>query len=168
MGVIILVLVIGTPLLEIALFVEVGERIGATATLMLVLLSAAVGMALLRFQGFTTLRRAQISLDEGRLPVAEVLDGLGLLLASGLLVVPGFATDAIGLLLFIPAIRRMLGRWIRRYLVATGKVRVDVAATMDARRAPSGGGPVIDGQYEDVTDDDKSSPKLPPAGPDGR
>jgi len=170
MGVIVPLLLIGVPLLEIAVFVMIGEHLGAAATVALVVLAAVVGIGLLRAQGLATLGRVQASLDQGRLPVAEVFDGLGLLLAGGLLVIPGFATDIVGLLLFIPAVRRALGRWLGRYLVATGRVRVDVTGRGGGRPPPPGHGPVIDGQYEDLTgeDDDENPPTLPPPAGSGR
>jgi UPF0716 protein FxsA len=165
MGVTILLLLIGVPLLEIAVFVEVGAQIGVAATVLLVLLSAIVGISLLRAQGFATLRRAQGSLDRGEMPLADALDGLGLLLAGGLLIFPGFVTDVAGLLLFIPAVRKTAGRWIGRNMAAKGTVRFTVWPP-SARRPPPSRGPVIDGEYEDVSDETRPSPRLPPRGPD--
>ena len=150
----ILLLLIGTPLLEIAVFVEVGARIGAAATVALVLTMAIGGILALRGQGLATLRRAQTSLDRGVLPVKEVFDGLSLLLAGALLVFPGFVTDAIGLLLFIPAVRHRLGRWLQGHLIASGKVRFPVDGNL---------GPIIDGQYEDLGDSKTQATRtLPP------
>lgn len=164
----ILLLLIGLPLLEIAVFVEVGSRIGAGATVALVVLMAIGGILAMRGQGLVTLRRAQASLEKGVPPVAEVLDGACLLLAGGLLLFPGFVTDAVGLLLFIPVVRREIGRWIRRHLRAGATVRF-YTGPRQSRSEGSGQGPVIDGQYEDLTDNDPAeAAKLPPRNDPGR
>ena len=82
MPLILLALFIGVPLLEIAVFVQVGERIGLWPTLATVILTAVIGTAILRHQGFTVLTRARRTMDQGQLPVAEVFDGLCLLVAG--------------------------------------------------------------------------------------
>ncbi len=164
----ILLFLIGLPLLEIAVFVEVGARIGAAATVALVLLMAIGGILVIRHQGLTTLQRAQASLEKGVPPVAEVFDGLCVIFAGSLLLFPGFVTDAIGLLLFIPIVRTTLGHWIWRYLLASGVVRLHTQAGQTRSESP-GRGTVIDGQYEDVTDTDQEDVvKLPPKSDVGR
>ena len=165
MGIIFLLLLIGVPLLEIAVFVEVGDHIGAAATIALVVLTAGVGIVLVRSQGLATLRRAQASLDQGRLPMTEVFHGLCLLFAGGLLLIPGFITDAAGLLLFVPAVRTALGRSLGRYMNASGRIRVDAGFAAPDRTTPQAG-PVIDASYEDLSPgaDQRPRPRLPPAG----
>lgn len=151
------------PIVEIAVFIQVGGVIGLWPTLITVVLTAMAGTALLRHQGLATLWRAQQSLEAGRFPVAEVFDGLCLLVAGALLLTPGFVTDAAGLLLFVPALRRALRQAVGRYLVASGRVRMAGGGP-----APPGGGPggtVIDGTFEEVPPG--GGPGERPSGGDG-
>ncbi|WP_235679121.1 FxsA family protein [Aquibium microcysteis] len=126
------------PLLEIAAFVLVGSRIGVLATLGMVLFTAVVGSVLLRVQGFGLLRRIQAETDAGRVPGRELVHGAMILLAGFLLLLPGFVTDAIGFLLFIPAFREWMWRSIARRVL----VKVDMTgfraggADMRHRRDP--------------------------------
>lgn len=93
------------PVVEIYLLIEVGSRIGAASTVLLIILTAMLGAFLLRIQGITTLARVQQSLDQGELPATELIGGLMLLLAGALLLTPGFFTDAVGFICLIPDIR---------------------------------------------------------------
>ena len=139
---------IGVPIVEIAVFIEVGGRLGLWPTLATVILTAMAGTALLRQQGLATLQRVHESLEANRFPMAEVFDGLCLLVAGALLLTPGFVTDAAGLLLFVPAVRVALRRAFGRYLVASG--RLDAWTEKPGPFASGGGGTVIDGEYHEV------------------
>lgn len=112
------------PIIEIAVFIQAGAVIGLWPTIGLVLLSAIAGTALLRQQGLATLARAQRSMEDNRLPVNELFDGLCLLIAGVLLLTPGFVTDAIGLLLLVPGIRVLLRAWLKHVLARSGHVHV--------------------------------------------
>ena len=96
MGWILLGLLIGVPLIEIYLFVELGGLIGTWPTIGLVVLTAIAGSIMLRAQGRRVLARAQEKIRRGEPPVSDLLDGIGLLLAGALLLTPGFLTDSIG------------------------------------------------------------------------
>lgn len=96
------------PLLEIFVFVEAGRAVGAPAVVLATVLTAAGGIALVRLQGFETLRKARAEIDAGRPPVAEMLHGALLVAAGLLLLVPGFVTDLAGALLLVPPLRRPL------------------------------------------------------------
>ncbi len=109
-----------TPIVEMYLLLTVGDMIGAIPTIGLVVLTAVIGVALLRQQGLATLTRAQQRLAEGGIPAAEMADGLLLAVAGPLLVTPGFATDAMGFALLTPAIRRWLGRAVAARMVVVG------------------------------------------------
>lgn len=121
---ILLFLFLVVPLAEIATFIWVGERIGLWPTLASVILTAVVGTALLRRQGFAILRRVGHSLQRNRLPVSEVFHGACLLCAGALLLTPGFLTDAVGFAMFVPAVRRHLGRALFARMMGSSKVRV--------------------------------------------
>ena len=140
---------IGVPIIEIAVFIEVGGRLGLWPTLATIILTAMAGTALLRQQGLATLQRVHESLEANRFPMAEVFDGLCLLVAGALLLTPGFVTDAAGLLLFVPTVRVALRRAFGRYLVASG--RLDAWTEKPGPFASGGGGnTIIDGEYREV------------------
>mgnify|MGYP000881352421 CR=1 FL=1 len=106
------------PFLEFYVLVEVGARIGALNAVLLVILFAMAGVWLARTQGMGTLGRIQQSMAQGVLPADELLDGLFLLLAGILMVVPGFVTDAFGVLLLLPPVRRLAAHLLRRHMSA--------------------------------------------------
>ena len=171
MGLVLLLAMIGVPIVEIAVFIEVGGRLGLWPTLATIILTAMAGTALLRQQGLATLQRVRESLEANRFPMAEVFDGLCLLVAGALLLTPGFVTDAAGLLLFVPAVRVALRQAFGRYLVASG--RLDAWTEKPGPFASGGGGDaVIDGEYHEVPpenaagnngdDTDQSPPTIGP------
>ncbi len=96
---------LAVPIFEIYLFLQVGEQLGVGWTLLLIVLTAVIGVWLLRVQGLSTLKRAQQKLQSNELPAHEMLEGLGLLVAGALLLTPGFFTDSIGFLLLFPPTR---------------------------------------------------------------
>ncbi len=104
------VLFITVPILEMYLLIKIGGVIGALPTIGLVVVTAMVGVALLRQQGLATLNRVQTALDRGELPATEMLEGIALLLGGALLLTPGFVTDGLGLFCLIPSTRQLLVR----------------------------------------------------------
>ena len=116
------ILFLAVPLMEIAAFVLVGSRIGVIPTLVMVLVTALVGSILLRVQGFGMLRRIREEVDAGRVPQRELVHGVMILLAGFLLLLPGFVTDAVGFLLFVPAFRDAAWRFLSSRIAA----RVDI------------------------------------------
>jgi UPF0716 protein FxsA len=107
------------PVAEIWLFVEAGRAIGWLAALLITIATGAAGAVLMRIQGSAAMRRFLENADRGELPVETVVDGMGIFAAGLLLLLPGFLSDMLGLLLFIPPLRRRLTRWLfRRVLEA--------------------------------------------------
>ena len=104
------------PLVEIAVFIEIGGLLGLWPTIGIVVLTAMLGALLFRIQGLATLRQAQASLETNVFPAREVFDGLCLLVAGTLLITPGFATDSLGFLLFFPPFRHFLRHIAERRL----------------------------------------------------
>ena len=96
MAFLLLIAFIATPIIEIAVFIEVGGRIGLWSTIGIVILTAVIGTAMLRQQGISVLFRIQENLNANRMPVRELFDGVCLVAAGALLLTPGFVTDAIG------------------------------------------------------------------------
>ncbi len=161
MVLVILLALIATPILEIAVFIEVGERIGLWSTLGLVVLTAVIGTALLRHQGLATLASARTTIERGGMPVQEVLDGIFLLIAGAFLLTPGFITDGFGAALLLPPLRRVIQRWGIKRLMARGTINV---AMHGAGRRRGGEDGVIDGEFVELDDDDdEPRDRLPPS-----
>tara|TARA_R110002126_G_scaffold65068_6_gene166135 strand:+ start:2121 stop:2639 length:519 start_codon:yes stop_codon:yes gene_type:complete len=159
MAILLLAIFIAVPVIEIALFIEIGGWIGLWPTIAIVIVTAFAGTTLLRLQGLAVLRRVQESAARNELPVQEVFDGLCLLVAGVMLLTPGFFTDALGFLLFVPVFRRFAGAAIWRWMVRNGNISVSAGGFGSAGgssgsnpRNPTGpgGGPVIDGDFEEV------------------
>lgn len=104
-------LLLAVPIVEIALFIQLGDVIGLWPTLALIILTAVIGTALMRAQGFAALQALQRSLEEGGDPKGPLADGAMILLAGLLLLTPGFFTDAIGFALLAPPIRAAIKAW---------------------------------------------------------
>jgi UPF0716 protein FxsA len=110
------------PIAEIAIFIQASRIITIPAVIALTLATAFTGSFLLRMQGFAALNRFMQSVEKGETPVIPILDGIGVLMAGVLLLTPGLLTDAIGLLLFVPAVRHALGRYVFQHLMSSSKV----------------------------------------------
>jgi len=128
---------LAVPIIEIYLLIQVGQVIGAGWTIMLVVLTAVIGVWLLRIQGMSTLTRAQRKLQENELPAREILEGMGLLVAGALLLTPGFFTDAVGFFLLFPP--------TRIWLVSLVASRMVVSTTIVGQARRDHDGNVIDG-----------------------
>lgn len=166
MGLVVLLILIGVPAVELWLLIEVGTEIGAAPTIALIILTAVLGTMLFRVQGLATLERLRMHVARKEAPVAEVVSGFGLLFAGLLLLIPGFATDALGFLLFVPPLRRWLAGLLIAYIVARGGSAVFVDLRGGRGSGGSGPGDIIDGEFEDLSDqppsDGKSTPGTPP------
>ena len=104
----ILLLLISIPLIEIYLFIKIGSYIGAFNTVSLILITAIVGIIYARYEGFNTLRSGMSQLIKNELPVYEIISGAALTFAALLLILPGFATDLMGLILIFPPTRKLI------------------------------------------------------------
>jgi len=150
-------LLLAIPLAEIAVFVIVGQQIGVLPTLGLVIATAIAGSLLLRMQGFAVLSRMQRELGEGRMPARELVHGVMILFAGILLMIPGFVTDTIGLLLFIPAVRDAMWRFVRSHIVVVG------GGEMGSAQRPGTRGKTIDLDLSDYSSSPgKNSPWIQP------
>ena len=107
-GFIFLLLLVGAPLVELYVLIEVGSQIGALPTILLSVFTAILGAALVRLQGVSVLLRVQETLARGEAPALEMLEGAVLMMAGVMLLFPGFITDIIGFLMLIPPLRRRL------------------------------------------------------------
>ena len=103
-----LLLIILGPLIEIYLLIKIGSQIGAFNTISLILFTAFVGVIYARYEGFNTLKSAIGQLVKNEMPVYEIISGAALAFAAFLLILPGFVTDVIGLLIIFPLTRKLL------------------------------------------------------------
>ena len=111
------------PIIEIALFIEVGGAIGLWPTLAIVVLTALVGSALMRSQGLATLATLQNNLRTGDDPINPIAHGALILVAGVLLLTPGFFTDSVGLALLVPPVRVWVIRWVAER-IKSGDIKV--------------------------------------------
>ena len=107
-----LLLFILMPILEMWLLITIGSYIGAISTILLVMLTALIGIGLLREQGVSTLWRGREKLHQGKVPAQEIMEGIVLAVSGALLLTPGFVTDAIGLMGLLPFLRIYLVKGI--------------------------------------------------------
>lgn len=164
-------LFITVPILEMWLLIEVGTHIGALSTIFLVFLTAAIGLALLRQQGLSTLLRVNEKIEQGQLPASEIIEGVMLAVGGALLLTPGFITDFVGFCCLLPASRKplaslMLKRGVfmatagqsQRFRARANDAKVDGFSDMDgthqsdpsrsAKNDPlNSGGETLDGEY---------------------
>lgn len=114
-------LLVGVPLVELLLLIEVGGRIGPLATIVICIGTGVLGAQLARSQGSSVLARMRDEVNQGRVPAREIVDGVLILVAAALLLTPGYITDTIGMALLLPPIRALvrpgLVRWARARLV---------------------------------------------------
>jgi UPF0716 protein FxsA len=138
-----LILFIVLPILEMWVLITVGEKIGALPTIGLVLLTAVVGLALLRRQGISTLMRAQEKMRAGEVPAKEMAEGIFLAVGGALLLTPGFITDTLGFICLIPGLRQLvLGKLLSRIVV------VQPGYGPRPGGQEQGSGNVIEGDYQ--------------------
>ena len=132
-----LLIIIGIPIIEIYLFIKIGSQIGAFNTISLIFITAILGVAYVRYEGFNTLKSAMLQLVKNEVPVYEIISGATLAVASLLLILPGFATDVMGMLLVIPFTRKILIKNIsNKYKNRKGKKEKNF----------------IEGEFDDVDD----------------
>ncbi|UTF60031.1 FxsA family protein [Gilvimarinus sp. DA14] len=150
-----LVLFIVIPLIEIALFIQVGDEIGVLATVGLIILTAVIGVALLRWQGVATLLRARSRMASGELPAREMIEGVMLAIAGAFLLTPGFFTDTLGFLLLIPM--------SRRWIIHTwgDKIKVQGASQRGAFYRASEDEHTFEGEYRRTDSTNPTDRELP-------
>ena len=136
-----ILLIIGIPLIEIYLFIKVGSQIGALNTILLIATTAVAGIWYARYEGFNTLRSGMSQLVKNELPLYEIVSGAAIAFAALLLILPGFATDIIGILLIFPVTRKII---LRKY---SKKNNSNKKSNIKEKN-------YIEGEYEDIEDKD--------------
>jgi len=129
------------PIIEVYLLIQVGSVIGAGWTILLVILTAVVGVNLLRQQGLSTLMRANQAMSQGQIPALEMMEGLLLAVGGALLITPGFFTDVIGFLCLLPFSRQL----IIKSLLLNSSIQTTYKAHTNAE--PASDKHTIEGEY---------------------
>ena len=129
-----IVLIITIPIVEIYLFIKIGSKIGAFNTISLIFITAIIGVLYARYEGFNTLRSGISKLVENKLPIYEIISGAALAFAS---LLPGFATDFLGLLIIFPPTRKLLLKKFSKNYPSKRYKKEDF----------------INGEFEDIDDD---------------
>ncbi len=163
-----LLLFVAIPLLELAVLIRVGQSIGVAATIAIVIGTAILGLMMIRREGFSMARRARQALAQGSPPVMPVAEGSLVFLAAALLILPGLIGDTIGLVLLVPPVRRAVAAWSLGRFATAGATRIRVftgrrgggdSDSGDHRSGPRKPGPVIEGEYTRVDEDDDDQRK---------
>jgi len=104
------------PMIELALLIKVGSYIGLFNTIAIIILTAIIGAYMVKIEGLGVMYRIQQSMQAGIFPEAELINGMMILVAGGLLLIPGFITDIIGFLMVIPFTRNIIRKIAMRYI----------------------------------------------------
>lgn len=156
---ILLLLFIAVPVIEIALFIQVGGILGLWPTIAIILITAIVGASLVRQQGLQTLLSMQQKVQQGQLPAKEMVDGIMLAVAGVLLLTPGFMTDALGFaLLFEPSRQKIAQFFMQRVNVQSSASFTTFEQDDDYQpfQQQHRGGHTFDGEYEEKKKGDGS------------
>ena len=130
-------IIVGIPIIEIYLFIKIGSQIGAFNTILLIFITAIIGIVYVRHEGFNTFKSGMSEILKNKVPFYEIISGAALAFAALLLILPGFATDILGLLIIFPPTRKLL---IKRL---STKYNKDNPKKQD----------FINGEFEDIDDD---------------
>ena len=134
-----LLTIILVPIIEIYLFIKIGNQIGAFNTISLIFITAIIGVIYARYEGLNTVKSGFSQLIKNELPAYEIISGAAIAFAALLLIIPGFATDLIGFLIIFPLTRKLFfGKFLKNY-----------------KNTKTSNKPYIDGEFEDIKDDDE-------------
>ncbi len=133
-----LILLILIPITEIYLFIKIGSQIGAFNTILLIFLTAIVGIFYARYQGLNTLKSGFKEIVKNQIPAYEIISGAAIAFAALLLIIPGFATDLIGFLLLFPVTRKF---FLKKFSANFSKKRNEKKD-------------FIEGEFQDIEEDD--------------
>ena len=134
----VLISIILIPILEIYLFIKIGSQIGAFNTILLIFLTAIIGVYYAKYEGINTLRSGFTQIVKNEIPAYEIISGAAIAFGSILLIVPGFATDVLGFLFIIPITRKLIfGNLSKKF-----------------QKKDNQKNNFIDGEFEDIEEDD--------------
>ena len=134
-----LLIIILVPIIEIYLFIKIGSQIGAFSTISLIFITAFLGIIYARYEGFNTLKSGMSQIIKNEMPIYEIISGAALAFAAFLLILPGFATDILGLLIIFPPTRKLLLK----------KVSTKYSKNKNKKQD------FIEGEFEDIDEDNE-------------
>ena len=134
----VLLLIILIPVVEIFLFIKVGSQIGAITTILLIFVTAIVGVYYAKYEGLNTLKSGFAQLSRNEPPAYEMISGAAIAFAALLLIIPGFATDIFGFLIILPISRKFILKIFFKKIKTTKSKKNNF----------------IDGEFEDIENDD--------------
>ena len=134
-----LLIIILVPIIEIYLFIKIGSQIGAFSTISLIFITAFLGIIYARYEGFNTLKSGMSQIIKNEIPIYEIISGAALAFAAFLLILPGFATDILGLLIIFPLTRKLLLKKVSTNYSRNKKKKQDF----------------IEGEFEDIDEDNE-------------
>ena len=134
----VLLSIILIPILEIYLFIKIGSQIGAFNTILLIFITAIIGVYYAKYEGLNTIRSGFSQIVKNQTPAYEIISGAAIAFAAILLILPGFATDFLGFLLIFPITRKLIFGNLKNKF---------------ERKEPKKNN-FIDGEYEDIEDND--------------
>tara|TARA_Y100000591_G_scaffold320840_1_gene334882 strand:- start:3 stop:428 length:426 start_codon:yes stop_codon:yes gene_type:complete len=133
----VLLSIILIPILEIYLFIKIGSQIGAFNTILLIFITAIIGVYYAKYEGLNTIRSGFTQIIKNQTPAYEIISGAAIAFAAVLLILPGFATDLLGFILIFPFTRKLI------FGNLSNKLK-----NRDPKRNN-----FIEGEYEDIDDD---------------
>ena len=134
----VLLTIILVPILEIYLFIKIGAEIGAFNTILLIFITAFIGIMYARFEGLNTIRSGFSQLIKNEIPAYEIISGAAIAFAALLLILPGFATDIVGFLMVFPLTRKLIFKKFSKNL----------------KKKTNEKNNFIEGEFQDIDDDD--------------
>jgi len=134
-----LLIIILVPVIEIYLFIKIGSQIGAFSTISLIFITAFLGIIYARYEGFNTLKSGMSQIVKNEMPIYEIISGAALAFAAFLLILPGFATDILGLLIIFPPTRKLLLKKVSTKYSTNKKKKQDF----------------IEGEFKDIDEDNE-------------
>ena len=132
----ILLSIILIPIIEIYLFIKIGSQIGALTTILLIFITAIVGIYYAKYEGLNTLKSAFIQISKNEAPAYEMISGTAIALGALMLIIPGFATDLFGFVVIFPFTRKILLKNFTKKIEKKNKQKNNF----------------IDGEFEDIDD----------------
>ena len=134
----VLLSIILIPILEIYLFIKIGSQIGAFNTILLIFVTAIIGVYYAKYEGLNTIRSGFTQIIKNQTPAYEIISGAAIAFAAILLILPGFATDLLGFVLIFPITRKLIFGNFSNKIKKKGTKRNNF----------------IDGEFEDIEDND--------------
>jgi len=109
-----LLLIIGLPILEIAVMIKIGQQIGTFNTILIIFFTAILGIYYAKVEGLNTIKAGMVNIYKNKIPFYEILSGASIAIAAFLLILPGFISDTIGFLFLVPFTRKLIiSLWLR-------------------------------------------------------